>query len=892
MSMAKQHHDSASRRSLHPQGAGKRSYQKALRQAETNRTAFYRGKSLTLQQLGGTPAALPSERTSKPKRANAHKNKIRYLSWNAGALTTGVWEELLSLLETDLFSEVKIVVVQETHRRGSWQFSKSGWHVVSSGTYNEQGAGVLIMVHGSLCKAKDIRFNEILPGRLLHVRIPGESFSLDVISFYQFVWRSKQTLTQNQEQRKDALAKLSRTIAMLPQRNSLLIAGDFNTSLKPDKKHVGPCTIGFSRLGQRGTKDLQGLLEKHKLVAANTWSVRKPATHVQGNSVSQIDFVLLRQSQARGPGKSCSPCRQFPVATWREGSRHYPLVGGLVHSRSYSAQPVKTYDQAHMEECYRAEHDSVNNYARIVDGDLEGAEPSWALLRHTMEKALQLEFPRQRTAHRRFSEGLWAYRRILRELPDFLLALADLHRQLKQRIVWRTWAAIAWQSAAARHAKRRKFEQRQKLIDEQLAQAEAKSSKDGSHSLYKVIRSFKTGKPHERVQLRDEQGRFLTAKEERKVLEEYSKDLFGTGDDFQLQGSAGSLGITPSDVTDQLRSIKLGKAVPRDCPPIVAWRSPGPVAHRHIADLLNQEAQAPSMDPKITSSSISWLPKPPKKPDKPASLRPIGVIAPEGKVLAGHLRKQLKPALQAAMSEVTQFGFVPGPRGTEEAICKALTHVDEARRRANQTQRQAGRGHRGLTLRGSLTFSVDMSKAFDMVDRRRLRESLELAEADPFLIDLVGKLHIQALYDMTANDQAFSIATRRGIKQGCKLAPSLFAFATFRLGEQSDIDMLQRILTMYADDTLLQRHFDDKQQLQEALQLCDLLLDQLTELGFKVNPEKSALLLQMHGGSAQQIRQSLMTTKQGVKYAQLPSGRLIALKSQVPYSGIVISYQD
>ncbi|CAE7819766.1 unnamed protein product, partial [Symbiodinium necroappetens] len=160
--------------------------------------------------------------------------------------------------------------------------------------------------------------------------------------------------------------------------------------------------------------------------------------------------------------------------------------------------------------------------------------------------------------------------------------------------------------------------------------------------------------------------------EERIALEEYSKDLFGTGEDFQLQGSSGSLGITSSDVMDQLRSIKLGKAV-------------------------------------------------------------------------------------------TQFGFVPG-RGTEEAICKALTHVDEA---------------------------------FDMVDRRRLREALELAEADPFLIDLVG------------------------------------------------------ILTMYADDTLLQMHFDDKRQLQESLKLCDLLLDQLVELG-----------------------------------------RLIALKHQVPYLGIIISYQD
>ena len=894
-SMAKQHHDSASHRSKHPKGAGKRSYQKALRQAAKTGTAFYRGKNLTLQQLGGTPAASPPAKTSKPQRANLHKDEIRYLSWNAGALTTAVWEELLSLLATEPFSEVKLVVVQETHWRGSWQFSQSGWHVVSSGTHKEQGAGVLIMVHSSLCKAKDIRFNEIMPGRLLHVRIPGESFSLDIISFYQFVWRSKQTLTQNQEQRKEALAKLSQTIAQLPQRNTLLVAGDFNTSLKPDKKHVGPCTISLSRLGQRGTKDLQGLLEKHKLVAANTWSVRKPATHVQGHSVSQIDFALLRQTQARGPGKSCSPCRQFPVAIWREGSRHYPLIGGIAHSRRYSAQPVKNYDQSAMEYCYRMDPDSLSNYTRAVDLALEGAEPSWALLRQAMEQAMQREFPKTRNEPRRSTDELWTNRRILRSLPEVLLALADLHRQLKQRMVWRTWAAVARQSAAARHAKRRKFEQRQQLIDEQLAQAEAKSSKDGSHSVYKVIRSFKTGKPNERVQLRDEQGRFLTMREERQALEDYSKDLFGTGEDFQLTGASGSLGITPSEVMDQLRSIKVGKAVPRDCPPIVAWRSLGPAAQQHIAQLLNQETQATSLDPRITSSSISWLPKPPKKPDKPASLRPIGVIAPEGKVLAGHVRRKLRPTLQAAMSEVTQFGFVPG-RGTEEAICKALTHIDEARDRARHIPRQAGRGHGGVTLRGSLTFSVDMSKAFDMVDRRRLRESLELANADPFLIDLVGKLHIQALYDMTASDQAFSIATRRGIKQGCKLAPSLFAFATFllfrRLGAQCDLASLQKILTMYADDTLLQMHFDDKLQLQEALQLCDLLLDQLIELGFKVNPEKSALLLQMHGGSAQNIRQGLLTTKQGEKFVQLPSGRLIALKSQVTYLGIVISYQD
>ena len=79
-----------------------------------------------------------------------------------------------------------------------------------------------------------------------------------------------------------------------------------------------------------------------------------------------------------------------------------------------------------------------------------------------------------------------------------------------------------------------------------------------------------------------------------------------------------------------------------------------------------------------------------------------------------------------------------------------------------------------------------------MVDRRRIREAPEdaSAAADPLLIEVVGKLHIQPLYEMTSSDATFSIATRGGIKQGCKLAPSLFAFSTCllfkKLGEHCD----------------------------------------------------------------------------------------------------------
>ena len=73
---------------------------------------------------------------------------------------------------------------------------------------------------------------------------------------------------------------------------------------------------------------------------------------------------------------------------------------------------------------------------------------------------------------------------------------------------------------------------------------------------------------------------------------------------------------------------------------------------------------------------------------------------------------------------------------------------------------------------------------------------------------------------MTASDSTFSIATKRGIKHGCKLAPSLFAFATCllfkKLEAYCDPMKLAQILTMYADDSLLQLHFDD----QEGLPTC------------------------------------------------------------------------
>ena len=216
---------------------------------------------MSLSVLGGRGKAANANRPPQAPAKQRASPKIKYLCWNTGGLTSSVWEELLSQLADPQYADVSLVILQETHWTGVSQFTTDCWHVISSGSSGEKGAGAAILVKKTLCKAQSIRHTEVVPGRILHVRVPGADVSLDVISVHQFVRRSS-IMTEAKKSRRQKL--------------------------------LGPCTVRGPKLIIRSVSPLQKLLEDHQLVALNTWAAGKPSTHVQGNSVSQIDFVLGR----------------------------------------------------------------------------------------------------------------------------------------------------------------------------------------------------------------------------------------------------------------------------------------------------------------------------------------------------------------------------------------------------------------------------------------------------------------------------------------------------------------------------------------------------------------------------------------------------------------------
>ena len=95
------------------------------------------------------------------------------------------------------------------------------------------------------------------------------------------------------------------------------------------------------------------LLQAQQLVALNTWHASPAHTYQQGQSVTQIDYVLTRDVTAGGIAKSACPQIDFPLGRWKTAGhlpllakirplRHWHLPGRRVKPLPHDAQALQT----------------------------------------------------------------------------------------------------------------------------------------------------------------------------------------------------------------------------------------------------------------------------------------------------------------------------------------------------------------------------------------------------------------------------------------------------------------------------------------------------------------------------------------------------------------------
>ncbi|CAE7607346.1 unnamed protein product [Symbiodinium natans] len=673
---AEQH---AQRSQLTMNKTGKRSYQRACKVALAKGAALYKGRLLTAQALGAhegqfASPAKAARRSFQPNRQTHHKFDMEVLTWNAGSITSRVWNEILALLATTEYKNIKIVFLQESHWQQDQVYSSGPWSVLTCGSTSRHKAGLVVLVHSSLAPLSEIRSTSIVPGHLQHVMIPWQRSRIHLLNLYQHVWDSKLSKTENRGRRKDVMTQLENRIQRVPQRDFLIVAGDFNAHAVTERPHIGPSVPHRVRFANADVKTLPSLCKSCGLTALNTWASGHRSTYANsdGTYSSQIDFLLVRLHDARRRSKEA-------------------------YSDKHLQRWIKTLSSAS----------------------------------HSVHSSLQ-SYTQQATA------------------------VCPIHQEY-----------------------------------------------------WKKVRQIQA---HKRA---------------------------GTEHNSECQ--------------------------------------------KLVEDIKEEEtcSVAPSAESQPKGSS-----------------RPIGVISVPGKVLAGAVKTRIAPALQVSSQLQPQFAYIR-QRGVRDAIAKACQHLDFAQQLRQEHRRdlhKSQRGARQAQLSGALTISVDLSKAFDSVNRHELLAALDRLGTDPVTKELVVQLHSETSYNMGTSGLEIQVPTSSGIKQGCKLAPALWSALTLlvmsRMEQKWGPDSKQArdILTVFADDFLLQETFSSFPELQKVLLRIEALFQSLEDVGLEVNPTKSKALLMVQGTQQSIFRKKHTMRKEKQLHIVLPSGHKIPIHHKLTYLGVQLSY--
>ena len=268
--------------------------------------SWYRNVWITTPLVAPEPKAPQWTPCPRPKRPRG--KRLRLFSWNVRSLTSELWHELQNYAQHQQFD---VLFLQSTgwNLCSTWQ--AYGYHIIHSGGSEATTGGVMLMISNRLCAANELSYQELLAGRLLHVRVKQPDSSLDLIVAYQHPWRSTLSHDQNMEARDTMWQTLHEGLSKLPFRNRLLLAGDFNASML--------------NTSYPDNKELHKIVQHHGLGSLHS-SRPTQATYYSPQGNTQIDYVFGRVCQLDAEARQGLVDMQTLLAGWRDSLDHRPLI--------------------------------------------------------------------------------------------------------------------------------------------------------------------------------------------------------------------------------------------------------------------------------------------------------------------------------------------------------------------------------------------------------------------------------------------------------------------------------------------------------------------------------------------------------------------------------------
>lgn len=310
---------------------------------------------------------------------------------------------------------------------------------------------------------------------------------------------------------------------------------------------------------------------------------------------------------------------------------------------------------------------------------------------------------------------------------------------------------------------------RSKLRDQAKEEMEAKLKqleiiKNDADKYYQALRELKRNKPKETLCVEDDNGSIVgTTKEQVVAISTHFKRMLApenaTSNPKEYPPTPMTTPFTCDEIKKSAQSMKNGKSCGIDNIHAEHIKYASQNIHEGIATILNKTAETGDYPNELKMGILTPLPKPGKRKGPRENLRPIILLSVLRKILTICLIRRTWDRLSTRISR-DQAAYQSGRSTTEQVFAIKLL-AEKAINASDYT---------------IYILMLDMSKAFDTVDRNKLFEALEevlLPEELHLLHILTNNVFIKV---RVAEELGEAFTTLIGIMQGDCLSAILFIF--------------------------------------------------------------------------------------------------------------------
>ena len=297
--------------------------------------------------------------------------------------------------------------------------------------------------------------------------------------------------------------------------------------------------------------------------------------------------------------------------------------------------------------------------------------------------------------------------------------------------------------------------------------------------MYRAIKNIERMKPKAPLVLNHDGGTTTDPEIQVGIISNFFEKMFHTTDAKEIEEIPPAKMKTPfteAEVKSAIKSLKNNRSPGID--QITAEHlkcGPGLVGEK-IAEILNHTAATGEHPREITTGTLVPLPKPGKKKGPPAHLRPVILLSMIRKILAICLIRRIGDRIDKEIPP-TQAAYRSGRGTTEQVLTIKLMAEKAATTPSYETK---------LLL-------MDMSKAFDRVERGKLIEELKkiLNEDELHLVKvLIKDVQLAVKVGKTTGTE---FTTNIGVPQGDCLSPILFTLYLAKALSNEDTPTEQRL---------------------------------------------------------------------------------------------------